>query len=171
MSLPMFPLSIDAHVIAWGVVAALGALLNYGAVVYWYLSETGARRDFRRVKPAFDVLPALIVGGVVTWVLMQHRLHHLLPGMWMALFGVANLASQRVLPRMINLVGWFYVACGVVLLVAPLPFTNPWPMAIVFCCGEWAGGFVLHFDRRPNASPIQLLSEFLFTDKRGREQL
>lgn len=171
MWLPWYPLTREAHVVGWGAVFVIGAVLNYGALIYWYFSDRGARRDFRRIKPAFDVFPALLVGGVLTHVFLREGLHDLLPGMWMALFGVANLASQRVLPRMINVVGWFYVTCGAISLLVAAPFTNPWPMAVVFFFGEWAGGFVLHFDRLPRTSLVELMCDFLFSDRRGGERL
>ena len=172
MSHEMFPKTTGAHVVGWGVVFAIGLVLNYGALVYWFLYESGDHPDFRRIKPAFDVMPALFVGGVLTYALIRTGQYAWLPGVWMAQFGVAHLASQRVLPKLIGTVGWYYIACGTLhLAMGGLDFTNPWPMGLVFFCGEWAGGFVLHFDRRTNPSIVELLAEFVFDLRAGREEV
>jgi hypothetical protein len=89
---------------------------------------------------------------------MRQELYQYLAGIWMCLFGLANLASRHVLPRQISQVGWFYIACGTAcLLVSDISFLNPWPMGIVFFLGEWAGGIILHFDGSTSVS----LSSFL----------
>ncbi len=78
---------------------------------------------------------------------------HFLFGIWMCLFGLANLASRHVLPRAIGLVGLYYVVAGATCLLLPnLSFTNPWPMGIAFFIGEWACGLILHFDQHRKIS-------------------
>lgn len=173
MGAPGFPLDSGSHVLGWGAVFLVGVLLNYGALFYWYFSEQGGRRDVRRLKPALDVLPPLVVGGVLTFALLREQAHHLLPGVWMMLFGVANLVSQRVLPKMIGAVGWYYVACGAACLaVAGEPgfgLVNPWPMGVVFFVGEWAGGLVLHHDRAADATLSELVLRMLMPEARRED--
>jgi hypothetical protein len=42
-------------------------------------------------------------------------------------------------------VGFYYLLCGIFfLLVNPVPFTNPWPMGIVFCIGELFGSYAFY---------------------------
>jgi hypothetical protein len=42
---------------------------------------------------------------------------------------------------------------GVICLLVPgIPFTNPWPMGIIFLAGELTGGTILYLDRRRYAS-------------------
>ncbi|MFH1023250.1 MAG: hypothetical protein V1809_07650 [Planctomycetota bacterium] len=143
-----FPRAAEAHVIGWGTVFAVAVLANYGALAWWFLFDPEVRRDLQRLRPAVDILPSLLVGGILSLVFILHGRHEYLFGTWMALFGLANLASRHVLPRLIWPVGLFYILCGAACLLIPgISFTNPWPMGIIFFIGEWAGGIVLHFHR------------------------
>jgi hypothetical protein len=135
------------HLIGWSIVFALSVLLNFGAILYWFLADPRAKRDLRRLKPLGDTLPPLCVGGILTFALITNGLYSWLFPLWMCLFGLANLASRHVLPRAISLIGWFYILAGsLLLLLGSTSFRNPWPMGIIFFAGEWMGGIVLHFD-------------------------
>jgi hypothetical protein len=158
MSSDYFPKTITAHAVGWGTVFALALLLNFGSLVYWFFFDPCVKRDIRRLRPTLDVVPPLFVGGILTLILMRDDLHKYLFGIWMCLFGLANLASRHVLPKQICQVGWFYILCGTIYLLAPHnSFLNPWPAAIVFFVGEWAGGIILHFD---GTTPTSLSSFF-----------
>ncbi len=147
MSSAYFPQTTAAHALGWGVVALIGILLNFGALVHWFLFDPQVKRDIRRLKPTLDALPAIFVGGVLTYVMVMNDLHQFLFGIWMMLFGVANLASWHVLPRRIWMVGVYYIACGTLCLVFwNVSFLNPMPMGLVFFFGEWFGAIILHFD-------------------------
>ncbi len=74
-------------------------------------------------------------------------------------FGLANLASRHVLPKHNSLIALFYIAGGGICLLLQVPFENPWPMGIVFFLGEWAGGFILHFDGTTETSLKAFLSK------------
>jgi hypothetical protein len=153
MSRPGFPLTVQAHLVGWGLVLLVAVVANYAALIVWFITTSGPRRDVRRLMPTVDALPALAVGAILSFVLVRDGVVDLLPGTWMCLYGLTNLASRRVLPRAIWLVGLYYVSCGVMWFVTPgLTFTNPWPMGIVFCVGEVAGGFIFHRNRMPNDS-------------------
>lgn len=145
-----FPQTPKAHFTAWGVVFVLAVFLNYGALVYWFLFDPTVKRDLRRLKPVLEAVPPLFTGGVFTLLFGLNKQYEYLPGTWMALFGLANLATRHVLPRTISLVGLYYLACGTACLLMPgMRFTNPWPMGIVFFIGEWMGGVILHYDGLP----------------------
>ncbi|MCB0299698.1 MAG: hypothetical protein KDE52_06565 [Calditrichaeota bacterium] len=162
MSYKSFPAETAAHALGWGMVALFGVLLNFGSLVHWFLFDPSVKRDFRRLKPTLDALPAIAVGGVMTYVFIMHNLHQYLFGTWMCLFGLANLASRLVLPRRIWMVGVYYIACGSVCLwfASNILFLNPWPMGIVFFIGEWAGGLVLHFGDHRDLTIGDILSIF-----------
>jgi len=164
MASSRFPRTLVAHAIGWGMVFALAILLNFGALIYWFLFDPQVKRDIRRLRPTLDVFPPLVVGGVLTLALMRHGQHQYLAGIWMCLFGLANLASRHVLPKRISQVGWFYILCGAIYLLTPnASFLNPWPMGIVFFVGEWVGGIILHFDGATHVS----LSHFLNIKYKG----
>ena len=164
MSVELVPRTPLAHVVGWGVVCAAAMLLNYGALACWLFSDPEAKRDVRRLIPSIDVLPPIFVGGALTAALILNGHHDYLFGVWMLLYGLANLASRRSLPWEIWPVGLFYLACGAVCLLTPtVRFLAPWPMGIVFFIGEWIGGFVLFFNRNPGAS----VGEFFYCRRKA----
>jgi hypothetical protein len=161
LSSRFWPQTEFAQLSGWAIVFALSILLNFGAILYWFLADPQAKKDFRRLKPLSNVLPPLIVGAILTFALVSQNLYSWLFPVWMCLFGLANLASRHVLPRAISLIGWFYILAGSLLLLSGFDnFRNPWPMGIIFFAGEWMGGFVLHYDENPS------LASFF----RGREK-
>jgi hypothetical protein len=92
-----------------------------------------------------DALPALLIGGLLSVLLIRHGLYDLLFGTWMALYGLAHVPFRLSLPPANYGIGIYYMICGAVCLVAPgISFLDPWPMGIVFFGGEWIGGYVLH---------------------------
>ena len=137
-----------ARLTVWGAVFVASVLVNYGALTYWFLHDPRVDRDLRKLRPALDVLPPLAAGGILTLALILRDVLAPLYGAWMLLYGLANLASRRVLPRSITLVGAFYMVCGAACLFAGgLEFSDPWPMGVVFFVGEVVGGAILHLDR------------------------
>jgi hypothetical protein len=147
MTTRYYPHTNAAHLIGWTTVFTLSVLLNFGAILYWFLVDSNAKRDVRRLKPLIDTLPPLCVGGIFTLTFVTQDFYSWLFPLWMCLYGLANLASRHVLPRGIALIGWFYILAGSTLLVSGVTnFLNPWPMGIIFFAGEWMGGFILHFD-------------------------
>jgi hypothetical protein len=160
-----FPSTLIAHLTGWGVVFVLSLILNYGALLYWFLRDPRAKRDMRRLKPVKDNLPPLIVGGVLTLALVLQNLHSWLFPVWMCLFGLSNLATRPVLPRGIVVIGWFYIVAGtLLLLMGPYSFLNPWPMGMIFFAGEWMGGIVLHFDESSS------FSNFFYPNQKSYEE-
>lgn len=157
-----------AYALSWGLVALFGVMINFGALIHWFMFDPSVNRDIRRLKPTLDALPPILVGAVLTIVLLHSNLHQYLFGTWMCLFGLANLASRHVLPKRIWMVGTYYILCGTVCLLyaSETAFTNPWPMGIVFFIGEWAGGIILHFGDTRNLSLSDILSVFNITERK-----
>lgn len=143
-----FPRTTTAHLWGWGCVFALALAMNCVASLYWFLRDPQVNREWRKLRPTLDVFPPLIVGGVLSLGLIWRGHHDFLPGAWMCLYGLANLASRHVLPKAMGLVGGLYVAGGAACLLLPgFVFTNPWPMGVMFFVGELAGGLILYLDR------------------------
>lgn len=152
MGSDFYPQTNISHFLGWGAVFAVAIFLNYGALVYWFFFDSSVKRDLRRLRPILDLFPPLFVGGILTVVFAYHRQFEYLIGIWMCLFGLANLATRHVVPPRICLLGILYIASGTVYLFLPnMQFINPWPMGIAFFVGEWLGGFILHFDGRSGA--------------------
>jgi hypothetical protein len=152
---PLVPATPLAHLLTWAAVFGLALALNYGTLIYWFLHDPEVDRDVRRLRPALEIMPVLLAGGVLTLALVDHGEYNLLFGTWMVMFGLTNFTARQVLPRGLAWVGLYYFACGaVVLLFWPnLSFTeNSLVMGGVFFFGEFFGGLVLHNDERPMPS-------------------
>lgn len=132
----------------WGVLGAAAFAIHAAAVIVWYFRLPRAERGLRALTPALDAFVPFLVFCVVTAALLFDSLANTryLPGLWMAGYGVVNLAMSRTAPAGIRIAGIFYIACGsAMLLYQPVPFTNPWPMGLVFFAGEWFAGCTLLF--------------------------
>lgn len=141
---PRMPASPWVHLAGWGIVLAVALVVNYAALVYWFLFDAGVRRNPLMLKPALDALPALAMGAILSLALIAHQQFDLLFGVWMGCYGLAQVAYRVSLPKGIYLIGLFYLACGAACLLWPsVSFVNPWPMGWVFFVGECAGGWIL----------------------------
>lgn len=149
MSSRWMPSSPAAHLAGWCSLLAAALIANYGALALWFLFDRDVQRDWHRLKPAVDALPALAGGAVMTVALAAGGQYDYLFGTWMVFYGLAQTAYRKSLPPGIYGVGLCYLACGTMLLLCRcIPFTQPWPMALVFILGETAGGLLLHRQQR-----------------------
>ena len=82
MSTSGFPKTNSAHLYGWGAVFCFGLLINYGALLNWFLFDAKVQRDFRKLRPIIDAFPPLLVGGILTLVLILQNQHQLLFGIW-----------------------------------------------------------------------------------------
>jgi len=137
-----FSTSLTVHLAGWAVVAVVAALVNYGAMGYWFLYDPAVGRRSAQIMPATDALAPLAVGGILTLALLRQDLPNLLFGVWAALYGVAHVAHRHSLPKANYMLGLGYMVCGAVLLLTAPEFVNPRPMAAVFGIGEIAGGLI-----------------------------
>ena len=122
----------------------LGLVINYAALIYWFLFNREVRRNPVMLKPALDAIPPLAVGGILAISLVFRGQHDMVFGCCMCMYGLAQVAYRRSLPYGIYLLGFYYLACGALFLMNNgMVFTEPWPMAIAFTVGEVASGTVL----------------------------
>lgn len=142
-----YPAELPNLLATWGSVLAIGLALNYGALVYWFLYDEEVGRDWRSLKPALEVLPAFLVGGLLTLGLLRQGNAALLPGVWLCLYGLANLATRHVLPRNICWGGAWYLTVGAICILFPeWAWSQPLVLGGAFFIGEWLGGLALHYD-------------------------
>jgi hypothetical protein len=150
MSRAWYPSTVEAHLVGWCAVMVAAFVANYFALFYWYFYLSDEGRDWRRLVPAADGLPPMVVGGVLSVVFVLGGHFDYLFGSWMCLFGLTNLSSRRVLPKGSWPLGTYYIICGTACLLWPgVGFTNPWPMGIVFFVGELVGSYIFHIHRLP----------------------
>jgi hypothetical protein len=154
-----YPKTPMAHLMGWGFVFFFAVLANYAAVLYWFFFHPDADRDLRKLMPTVDALPSLAVGGIFSLVMVLHGHYDLLFGTWMCLYGLTNLSARQTLPKTLWPLGFFYITCGAICLLAPqIRFTNPWPMGVVFGIGEWIGGLIFHRNRLPDATLVSFFN-------------
>ena len=96
-----------------------------------------------------QLLPCLIVGGLLTYVLfaVAPAALWMLPGLWAILFGLGILASRPLLPQPVEWVGLFYLLAGLASVAwsaGHAPF-SPWVMGLPFGVGQLAGAAVLYW--------------------------
>ena len=140
-SLPADP---NFHLRTWAALFACALVLNYGRLLHWFWYAPDARRDPIRLKPAHYAFPSLAVGVVLTFILAREGLYHILPGLWMCHYGLAQVTYRRFLPSPLYHVGLAYLFLGFgFLLFGGFAFTNPWPVGILFFTGETLGGWFL----------------------------
>lgn len=152
MASPRYPRFEFTHEIGWSAVICALLAINYGALFWWFLFDREARRDVRRLKPVIDALPALIVGMMLTIALERVELYDYLFGVWMCIYGLANVSLRPALSDSVWPVGMYYILWGTLcLLVFDVSFMNPWIMGFVFFFGEWWGGIIFHLNRKPGA--------------------
>lgn len=157
MASPQYPKDIVAFGNAWAVLFAVAVVINYGSLLKWFFADPDARRDIRRLIPAFDAFPPLLVGCALTIAMGLRMDCRYLYGVWMCCYGLINLSQADVLPKSIRVLGLYYISCGIVCLVlVNVSFMNPWPMGIVFFIGEWWGGIIFHLNRIPNANVFDI---------------
>ena len=142
------PATAAGHLIGWGAVLVAALLLNYGALLYWFLRDPQVGRDPAMLQPAFDAIPPLAVGAAFTAACLLRGHYDLLFPVWMCMYGLAHIPYRNSLPHANYGVGLFYIAAGTACLFwSGAIFTNPWPMGLVFFAGEMAGGTILHLNR------------------------
>jgi hypothetical protein len=94
---------------------------------------------------AMQFAPCLFVGGIVTWFVAERLPQQLwlLPGLWQLLFGLGNLAANRLLPAPAFAVGVMFLASGTSCLWFGERALDPWAMGLPFAAGQLALASIL----------------------------
>lgn len=83
----------------------------------------GAGRKF-----ALNLCPAMIAGGILTFVLYRHQLFGIMPGVWLLLYGVSIVTGGAFSVKVVPLMGVSFMALGTIALCSPAEWGN-WFMA------------------------------------------
>ncbi|MHC4885989.1 MAG: hypothetical protein ACYTGH_12985 [Planctomycetota bacterium] len=157
------------HFLGWGAVFLFAVSVNYGALILWYRERPPEERDRRELLPLIDNLAPLTVGGILSLSMVLRGDFDSLFGIWMCLFGLANMSARMVLPPAVWWVGLFYIAAGAACLLHPAStFTNPWPMGITFCIGELMGGYIFFANQNPEYGWAEFLLPARLRGRRGQ---
>ena len=129
----------------WLSILAIALLLNYGALLRWFIQLPDRERKVLTITPALDAIPPLAVGGILSAALLLRGYPDLLFGTWMCLYGLAHTNCRTALPKENGYLGIYYLVCGTFFMLwKGSSFMNPWPVGIVFLVGEWTGGIIFH---------------------------
>jgi hypothetical protein len=131
--------------VGWVIILILAMVMNYGALVLWFIQQPPKEQRFQTIAPVLEAVPPLAVGAALSLSLILHHHPDLLYGSWMCLYGLSHTHSRAALPKENNWLGYYYLTCGALFLLWPsVSFLNPLPAAIVFALGEWIGGIIFY---------------------------
>ncbi|MGB8965612.1 MAG: hypothetical protein WCB99_08220 [Candidatus Cybelea sp.] len=147
--MPASPGDLRSYLIIWLSCLAAALVLNYGAVAVWLLNHRapGARSRFRTA--ALSIAPSIVLGGALSFALIDHRAYALLPGTWFAFYAIGLFASRGAIPSSTIGITIGFAALALVFLVTPLnAFALAWwVMALGFGIGQLAIGYLIWRDR------------------------
>jgi hypothetical protein len=147
--MPASPDDLRSYLIIWLSCLAAALVLNYGAVAVWLLNHRapGARSRFRTA--ALSIAPSIVLGGALSFALIDHRAYALLPGTWFAFYAIGLFASRGAIPSSTIGITIGFAALALVFLVTPLnAFALAWwVMALGFGIGQLAIGYLIWRDR------------------------
>lgn len=94
-------------------------------------------------------LPAIVAGGLLTWVLMRYgpQTLWLLPGLWQILLSLGMFAASRSVPRPMMAVGVWYMMSGLacIALASGGNSFSPLAMGVPFGLGQLLSASLLQF--------------------------
>jgi hypothetical protein len=146
---PQTPQALQNYLIIWLACLAAALLLNYGAAGAWLVKHRapGARSRFRTA--AISIAPSVVLGGALSFALVDHGAYALLPGTWFAFYAIGLFASRGALPNSTLAITIAFAALALVFLVTPLRAVALawWVMPIGFGAGQLAIGYLIWRDR------------------------
>jgi hypothetical protein len=96
-----------------------------------------------------QLIPVGVAGALLTFVLLRFAPESLwlMPGLWQILFSLGIFASCRFLPRVLFIVGAWYLSSGLVCIAiaASGGAWSPWLMGIPFGIGQLMMAAILHY--------------------------
>jgi hypothetical protein len=130
----------------FGVAGVSVAAAGVGLWLWSRSSGVGLARE-RAVLAAELVLPALVVGGLLTLCIVRAapEVAWMLPGVWALVYSLAVLAARRILsPQVLWVAAWYLVSGAACLgLARGEAALGPWQMALCFGGGQLLGAAIL----------------------------
>lgn len=136
------------YVAIWITCCAAAVLVNYGAIAHWTVSDASARDRWQTRTVGVSILPALVLGGALSFALLAVKQVSLLPGIWFGCYGVGLFASRTMVPRGVVPVAALFLFAGIALVFAPARFAlSWWVLPVGFGLGQIAIGYFVYRDR------------------------
>lgn len=128
----------------WFVCCAASVLVNYGAIAHWYVNDATARDKWQTATVGLSMIPALVLGAVLSFALLRANLFAFLPGVWYGCYGVGLFASRTMVPRAVVPIAAAFMVAGMGLLfAAPLVALQWWVLPAGFGIGQLAIGLII----------------------------
>lgn len=132
----------------WFACCAASVLVNYGAIAHWYVNDATARDRWQTTTVGLSMLPALILGAVLSFAFLHANLYAFLPGVWYGCYGVGLFASRTMVPRAVVPIAAAFMIAGMGLLFVPAAIALQWwVLPIGFGAGQLAIGFIIMRER------------------------
>ncbi len=126
----------------WFACCAASVLVNYGAIAHWYVNDATARDRWQTVTVGWSILPALVLGALLSCALLRGNLFALLPGVWYGCYGVGLFASRTMVPRAVVPIAGAFLLFGIVLFfMPPAVALGWWVLPAGFGAGQIAIGY------------------------------
>jgi hypothetical protein len=136
----------------WFACAAAAAIVNYGAIAHWFVSDESARDRWQTRTVGLSILPALVLGAALSFALLASGSLAQLPGVWYGCYAVGLFASRTLIPRGVLPIAVVLLAVGIGLLfVPPAVALSWWILPAGFGTGQIAIGYFVFRDRAVNA--------------------
>jgi hypothetical protein len=125
----------------WFACCAAAILINYGAIAHWYVNDATARDRWHTATVGLSILPALILGAVLSVAFLRANLYSFLPGIWYGCYGVGLFASRTMVPRAVVAIAAAFLIAGMGLLFVPPDIAlSWWVLPLGFGIGQCAIG-------------------------------
>ena len=128
------------YLVLWGGVAVLSILMIGAEVLTRSRRHHGGLADEMVQGAAEQLLPALVAGALITFVIARFSPQALwmLPGLWQIVLGLGAFATRRSLPRPFLVVGLWYLATGrgCLAFAKGAYALSPWAMGVPFGVGQ-----------------------------------
>jgi len=136
----------------WLTCCAASLIVNYGAIAHWFASDASARERWQTRTVGLALLPALVLGAVLSFALFEANVVRLLPGVWFGCYGVGLIASRAMIPRGALPIAAAFLLVGGALLFVPAPIALTWWMvSIGFGAGQLGIGYLIYAEREKKA--------------------
>ena len=151
-----FERPLTGYLLLWVGVAVISLCVVLSGMLIRYYRDPTARARRMTLDVLARLSPAIVVGGALTAIiyLSSPEVAWMLPGLWSVLLGLGIFASSSLLPRQLQQVGIWYIACGLAVLIMAIGehSLRPLAMAVPFGGGQslaaWLMRRVKHSQRQ-----------------------
>lgn len=132
----------------WFACCAGSVLVNYGAIAHWYVNDATARDRWQTATVGLSMVPALVLGAMLSFALLRANLYDFLPGVWYGCYGVGLFASRTMVPRAVVPIAAAFMIGGMGLLFVPGAIALQWwVLPLGFGAGQLAIAFIIMRER------------------------